>query len=821
MSSTPHETRALPPSWGDPDGGVSGEGLLQEHSSLARLSRFGPYRVVRILAKGGMGAVFEVEHAELGARYALKTILGAPGTPAYAQACERFRREAELSARFDHPHILSVHSAQLGGDHPYIVVDLLEGGSLGERLERAGALTLEEVLPLARALVSALRHAHGRGVLHRDLKPENVMFDALGGLRLVDFGLALELDRESRLTQSGAVVGTPLTMAPEQLTGERGEGPSTDVYGLAATLYWVLLGEPPLGSDGLGITALVAAVISRVPIPLAKRRAGIPRALSDLIQASLRKDPRARPSLETWEQVLAGRGVQARSRLPSLLLGGAGALSALCLGGALILGRGADLSAPPPTQASASSRPSPPRSWREACAQAWAAGEPAAARLALLSSGEALSEAEVPLALALLLDPPLTPAELEALRPRLRSLAERSGPPLWVALCVSAERAELGLRLARRGSEARELIDLELLRLRAEREQVIPLLTTLRLASERGDAVKAFEELSAGSVIWGPQRRRPLSPAEARLAELVLDRVQGTLAGLCFELRQSERVHDTGLGTRAEGQRILNELALPPGGPGQLLLRLFLASEQSDAKPLDYALWREASAAEEVLVQIPGGLVLLGTHALRYASRPEVAIRLGQPAHDQVQPLGDISRHAQALAPYLVRRRLEAAWLAGPEEGAANLALAEDLVLRRIATRHRDAYPALLCLRLHKRELGAVRPILAEAEELRRDWMSEFELALDLAESELLLAEDPAGNAAEVLRRHTPPRAHYIEEWGLRAHAQVLLGQSPAADLAEQKRRRAAGCQRLGFAWHAFEVEAVLAGERWWPGLAR
>ena len=818
------ETRALPPSWGDPEGGVSGAGLLRDSDSLARITHFGPYRVVRILAKGGMGAVFEVEHEGVGARYALKTILGSPESPGFERACERFRREAELSARLDHPHVLAVHSASLSGDRPYLVVDLLQGGSLAERLERGGPLSVADGVAITLPLLSALRHAHERGILHRDLKPENVMFDILGAVRLVDFGLALELGRQSRLTQSGSAVGTPLTMAPEQLTGERGESSATDVYGLAATIYWILAGEPPLGTGEEGITALMAAIVSREPTPLIKHRADVPRALSALLQDSLRKDPALRPSLPEWQTVLQGHLAPRPPRWRSLLLAAVGAACVLFLGLALWAGQ-----QPSPSLPSLIPAESPPTggleqsaSWRDACARAWTAGDRVAARQALLSSAEPLSEAEVPFALGLLSGAPLDdPQEFDALRPRLGALSDASGPPLWALICVAGGRLELGVRLARRGSVARELLELERLRLIVEREHAIPRLSSLSLSFQRGESERVFDELLRTSLAWKPTRRGSLSPAERALAELVLDQVEGTVAALAFALRQSERVHDTGGGTRQACLELLRELELPLDSIGSILLRLLLASDQEALDPSYFPLWLAALPREEALAARPGGTILLGTHGLRHAPTPGDAIRLGQLAYEQTQPLGDLSRHAQALAPYLIRRRLEAAWLTGAEHSGHEFSQAEELATRRIATNHRDLFPALLCLGLHRRDLNKARATLLKAGELRREGGSEFERALDLLESELLLAEDPALNARAVLSRHTPPHEHFLEEWGLRAHAKAILGESPQEDLNELERRRALGAIRLGLPWHAFEVPRVLKGARWWPGLPR
>jgi serine/threonine protein kinase len=295
-----------------------------------------------------MGAVFEVEHQATGASYALKTILGRPGSDEYQQRVRRFRAEAELSARLDHPGILRVHTFSLEAK-PYLVVDLLSGGSLGERLEREGQLPLEEVMDIGLALARALSHAHERGVLHRDLKPDNVMFDELGAVRLVDFGLALEVDRHTRLTKTGAGIGSPVTMAPEQLLGQRGESPALDVYGLAATLHWAAAGEPPIGQGCKSATEVMAAIMRQDPVRLEKLRPEAPPAFSDLLWRGLAKDPLDRPGLEEWIEVLQRSTRDKSAPRPRRRLALLSAAAVLCVGALVVVAAGALQRAPTPS----------------------------------------------------------------------------------------------------------------------------------------------------------------------------------------------------------------------------------------------------------------------------------------------------------------------------------------------------------------------------------------------------------------------------------------------------------------------------------------
>lgn len=173
--------------------------------------RFGPYEVLGRLGRGGMGEVFEVRHAQTGIRYALKTVTLGCDLQQRERVRLRFRREAELSARLRHEGILKVHTGQLDGERPYLVVDLLTGGSLAERVERGGPLPLQAAVKLGYALSDALRSAHAAGVVHRDLKPENVLFNERGQPVLVDFGLAVSLRQDTlRPTRPGEILGTPL-----------------------------------------------------------------------------------------------------------------------------------------------------------------------------------------------------------------------------------------------------------------------------------------------------------------------------------------------------------------------------------------------------------------------------------------------------------------------------------------------------------------------------------------------------------------------------------------------------------------------------------
>ncbi len=248
----------------------------------------GPYRILRELARGGMGAVYEVVHDETGAHYALKTLLPDLIGGANAEELERFRREAEVLGKLNHPNVVRVHAADLDGTAPYLVQDLLQGGTLQERL-KAGPLEVAEAIRIATKLGHALKHCHEHEVLHRDLKPSNVLFNERGEPLLVDFGLAHALEASQRLTATGTVMGTPGYMAPEQATGSLDVDARTDVYGLGAVLYHCLVGAPPF--KGGSVVAILHAVTTVVPAPPSKTQGQVPAWLDRVVLRALEKKP--------------------------------------------------------------------------------------------------------------------------------------------------------------------------------------------------------------------------------------------------------------------------------------------------------------------------------------------------------------------------------------------------------------------------------------------------------------------------------------------------------------------------------------------------
>jgi serine/threonine-protein kinase len=277
------------------------------------LPRISGYDVQAVLGQGGMGVVYQAWHLRLNRPVALKMLLA--GAYARPEELQRFLREAETLAGLNHPNIVRVHDAGGTDTQPWFTMELLEGGSLSRQL--AGTpQPARQAAQLLATLAEAMHAAHQAGIIHRDLKPANVLLTADGVPRITDFGLARRLEGHAGLTSSGAAVGTPSYMAPEQAQGKlRALGPAVDVYALGAILYELLTGRPPFRAETAAETLL--QVIHSEPVPPSRLNARVPRDLETICLKCLEKEPRrrypsARALAEDLGRFLEGRPILAR-----------------------------------------------------------------------------------------------------------------------------------------------------------------------------------------------------------------------------------------------------------------------------------------------------------------------------------------------------------------------------------------------------------------------------------------------------------------------------------------------------------------------------
>jgi tetratricopeptide (TPR) repeat protein len=274
---------------------------------------FGDYELQKVLGEGGMGIVYKARQLSLNRPVALKMIRAARF--ASPDEVRRFQNETEAVARLDHPHIVPIFEVGRFEDQHYFSMRLIGGESLDKRLKDFAA-DPRRAARLVAIAAGAVHHAHQRGILHRDLKPANILVDSEGAPHDTDFGLAKRVEGDSELTHSGAIMGTPAYMAPEQASGKRGSvTTSTDVYGLGAILYALLSGRAPF--SGATVPETLELVRERPPDPPRKHNSRVPRDLEVICLKCLEKDPRRRYAsadalAEDLKRWLAGEPIEAR-----------------------------------------------------------------------------------------------------------------------------------------------------------------------------------------------------------------------------------------------------------------------------------------------------------------------------------------------------------------------------------------------------------------------------------------------------------------------------------------------------------------------------
>ncbi len=209
----------------------------------------GDYRLTKKLGQGGMGAVFLGHQISLDRQVALKVLSKElAGKPAFV---ERFKREAKVMAKLDHPNILRCYGVGEAGGHHYLAMEFVEGGSVGDWLKKLGKFSLADSLHLTLACAHALQHAHELTILHRDIKPDNILLTKKGVVKVADLGLAKAQDDDLGLTKTGTGAGTPIYMAPEQARDSKHVDGRSDIYAMGVMLYVFLTGELPFRGETL------------------------------------------------------------------------------------------------------------------------------------------------------------------------------------------------------------------------------------------------------------------------------------------------------------------------------------------------------------------------------------------------------------------------------------------------------------------------------------------------------------------------------------------------------------------------------------------
>ncbi len=250
----------------------------------------GEYRVTGIVGSGGMGAVYKIEHTLTKRVEAMKLL--PPGAGNDPDQMLRFEREIQVQARLHHPNIVALYNAVRDGERIGLVMEFVDGESLRRKLE-GGPLPVPTAVDYASQVLLALEYAHAAGVIHRDVAPANIIVTHDGVAKLTDFGLARGA-KDLRLSSSGAPLGSPWYMSPEQVKGTGVVDPRADVYAMGAVFYEMLTGEKLFTADGA--FAVMRAQVEAEPPRPSSRNPKVPAALDDVVMKALAKDPAERYS---------------------------------------------------------------------------------------------------------------------------------------------------------------------------------------------------------------------------------------------------------------------------------------------------------------------------------------------------------------------------------------------------------------------------------------------------------------------------------------------------------------------------------------------
>ncbi|MEM9693883.1 MAG: serine/threonine-protein kinase, partial [Myxococcota bacterium] len=279
----------------------------------------GTFEIVRVIADGGTGRVYEAHHRRIGSkRFAVKVLHAA--FLRHAEAWGRFQREAEAAGSIHHPHVVDVYDVDRTPDgRPYLAYQYLEGVDLGALVEEVeqGPLPPHIAAQVGVQICAGLAAAHAKGVIHRDVKPQNIMLVGEAtdepNAKVLDFGLSrIEDEKTNTLTKTGALLGTPAYMSPEQARGEQ-VSPLTDVYGVGTVLYFLLTAHPPFERDNLQQTLI--AVMGEEPVRPRHHQAAISTGLEMVVQRAMAKEPKDRfQSMEEMAEALLPHTESARTQ---------------------------------------------------------------------------------------------------------------------------------------------------------------------------------------------------------------------------------------------------------------------------------------------------------------------------------------------------------------------------------------------------------------------------------------------------------------------------------------------------------------------------
>jgi serine/threonine protein kinase len=298
--------------------------------SIAAGTRLGSYEVVAQIGAGGMGEVYQAHDTKLGRDVAIKVL---PEAFAHdAERLSRFQREAKMLAALNHPNIATIHGLEQSGGTSYLVMELVSGETLAERVKREGPVPVEEALTIAKQIAEALEAAHEKSIIHRDLKPANVKVTPEGKVKVLDFGLAKAFEGDpanedisnsptlSRAaTMQGVILGTAAYMSPEQAKGKN-VTKATDIWAFGCVLYELLSGHKAF--DGEDTTEILAAVVRAEP-DWTRLPEATPQTIRLLLRRCLRKDRRQRFQDATdarieIEDTLSGASVTAPAAPPEI-----------------------------------------------------------------------------------------------------------------------------------------------------------------------------------------------------------------------------------------------------------------------------------------------------------------------------------------------------------------------------------------------------------------------------------------------------------------------------------------------------------------------